>query len=161
MPKVTPYDAAAMRAARLLADAQGGVVSRPQLYAAGVTRWMIRGQVRARRWQLVGDQSVCLHNATIERLGHLHGAVFQGGPRACLDGASALEAAGLERFSWPRIRVSVPRGARVRRTKLYDIRQTRRLQPGDVTSEGLPCTRPEVAAVRGPSGRRPTGRRRC
>ena len=45
-----------------------------------------------RRWQLIGDQSVCLHNGPIEDGGHLWAAVFQGGPRAMLDGASALVA---------------------------------------------------------------------
>ena len=100
------------------------MVSRPQLYGLGLTRWEVRGQIRARRWQRVGDQSVCLHNATIEPGGHWWAAVFQGGPRACLDGASSLLAAGLARFTVDQVRVSVPRGARIRRNRAYDIRQT-------------------------------------
>lgn len=137
------------RAAIEIAEPQGGVVSRRQLYAAGVTRWEIRGQVRAGRWQLVGDQSVCLHNGPIAESGHWWAAVFQGGPRACLDGASALVAGGLERFTVDRIRVSVPRGARVRRNRLYDIRQTRRWAEEDVVPTGIRRTKPPVAAVRG------------
>jgi very-short-patch-repair endonuclease len=137
------------RAARELADAQGAVVSRRQLYAAGLTRWEIRGQVKAARWQLVGDQSVCLHNGPIAEAGHWWAAVFQGGPRACLDGASALVAGGLERYAVERIRVSVPRGARVRRSRRYDIRQTRRWVPDNVVSTGIPRTQASVAAVRG------------
>ena len=74
--------------------------------------------------------------------------MFEAGPRAFLDGASALEAAGLERFKTDRIRVSVPRGARVRRARGLDIRQTRRWHPDDVVGRGLPRARPEVAAVR-------------
>lgn len=124
------------------------MVSRRQLYAVGVTRWQVRGQVRARRWQLVGDQSVCLHNATISDAGHHWAAVFQGGPRACLDGASALLASGLQRYDVDRIRVSVPRGARVRRDRCYDIRQTRRWDAADVVPTGVPRTRPATAAVR-------------
>lgn len=77
------------------------------------------------------------------------GAVFQGGSRAHLDGASALVAAGLERFTEERLRVSVPRGARVRRTPLFDFRQTRRWSADDVVSTGVPRSRPAVAAVRG------------
>ena len=142
-----PTDPRLVEAARLASE-QGGVVSRRQLYAAGVTRWEVRGQVRARRWQLVGDQSVCLHNSEISEVGHRWAAVFQGGPRACLDGASALVAAGLVRFEASRVRVSVPRGARVRRTKLYDIRQTRRWSADDRVGVGIPRTRPPVAAVR-------------
>lgn len=132
-----------------LAKGQGGVVSRPQLYALGISRWEIRGQVRARRWQLVGDQSVCLHNGAIADRGHWWAAVFQGGPRACLDGASSLIAGGLERFEVERVRVSVPRGARVRRNPRYNIRQPRRRSVDDVVRTGIPRTRNDVAAVRG------------
>jgi very-short-patch-repair endonuclease len=142
------YDDPRLAAARDLAGSQGGVASRPQLYALGVTRWEIRGQVRARRWQLVGDQSVCLHNSAISEHGHRWAAVFQGGPRACLDGDASLLAEGLEHYQSSRVRVSVPRGARIRRNRRYDIRQTRRWAPQDVVTSGIPRTRPEVAAVR-------------
>ncbi|HEY3014826.1 MAG TPA: DUF559 domain-containing protein [Nocardioides sp.] len=131
-----------------LADDQGGVVSRRQVYACGLTRWHVRGQVRARRWQLIGDQSVCVHTGPIEVSGHRWAAVFQGGPRAHLDGAAALMVAGLERFDEERIRVSVPRGARVRRSPLYDVRQTRRWSADDVVPTGIPRSQPAVAAVR-------------
>ncbi|MCR6031338.1 DUF559 domain-containing protein [Nocardioides sp. zg-579] len=148
MPAVPPRDLPALVAARRLAAGQGGVVSRRQLYAAGVTRWQVRGQVRSGRWQLVGDQSVCLHNTALGDEGHRWAAVFQGGPRACLDGASALVAGGLQRYDVDRVRVSVPRGARVRRSRRYDIRQTRRWDAADVVGTGVPRTRPAVAAVR-------------
>ncbi|GAB3779912.1 DUF559 domain-containing protein [Nocardioides ungokensis] len=131
-----------------LAAEQGGVVSRRQLYAAGVTRWQVVANVRARRWQTVGDQSVCVHCGPLEDHGHWWAAVFQGGPSACLDGAAALAAGGLKRFTVDRIRVSVPRGARVRRTTLYDIRQTRRWSKDDMVLGGVPRTKPAVAAVR-------------
>jgi very-short-patch-repair endonuclease len=133
---------------RILAERQADVVSRPQLYAVGVTRWQVEANLRAGRWQRIGDQSVCLHRGPLD-IDSLHwAAVFQGGPRACLDGASALIAAGLQRFEQPRIRVSTPRGARVRRTRLFDIRQTRRWQRADIVVPGVPRTRPAVAAVR-------------
>jgi very-short-patch-repair endonuclease len=133
-------------AAHKLSSDQGAVASRKQLYALGITRWEIRGRVRAHRWQLVGDQSVCLHNGVIEPTGHQWAAVFQGGPRACLDGESSLIAAGLERYEAGKIRVSVPRGAKVRRNRRYDIRQTRRWRKPDVMPVGIPRT--PVAAVR-------------
>ncbi|MEP9381839.1 hypothetical protein [Nocardioides sp. KR10-350] len=132
----------------MLKERQSYVVSRPQLYAAGVTRGEIRHHVRMGRWQLIGDQSVCLHNGPISWEGHCWAAVFQGGPRACLDGAAALIASGLERYDEERIRVSVPRGTRIRRTPLYDIRQTRRWSADDVVEIGIPRTRPAIAAVR-------------
>jgi very-short-patch-repair endonuclease len=148
MSRAPTYDDPRLQAARELAVMQGGVISRPQMYSLGVTRWEIRGQVRAHRWQLIGDQSVCLHNGAIDDAGHRWAAVFQGGPRACLDGASALVAAGLERFTVDRVRVSVPRGARIRRNRRYDIRQTRRWRADDIASHGIPRTRPDVAAIR-------------
>ena len=148
MPRSTPFDDPRLVQARREAAKQGGVLSRPQLYGLGITRWEIRGQVRAHRWQLVGDQSVCLHNSEMSDAGHQWAAVFQGGPRACLDGASALIAGGLERFDVDRHRVSVPRGARVRRSGMYDIRQTRRWTAEDLAPSGIPRTRPAVAAVR-------------
>lgn len=52
---------------RQLAAAQGDVVSRRQVYASGLTRWHIRGQVRAGRWATMGDQSVCLHRVAAVR----------------------------------------------------------------------------------------------
>jgi very-short-patch-repair endonuclease len=139
------------RLAALLATAhdQGDVVSRRQVYACGLTRWHVRGQVRARRWSTIGDQAVCLHRAEPSVVGLRWAAVFQGGPRAHLDGATALLASGLERYSDERIRVSVPRGARIRRTPQFDIRQTRRWAAGDVVGTGIPRARPAVAAVRG------------
>lgn len=136
------------RHALRLASRQGGVASRKQLYAIGVTRWEIRGRVRSGRWQLIGDQTVLLHNSEISETGDQWAAVFQGGPRACLDGASALVAAGLERYEVTTVRVSVPRGARVRRNRRYEIRQTRRWAADDIVRVGIPRTRTAVAAVR-------------
>lgn len=124
------------------------MLARTELYALGFTRAEVRAQLRAARWQAVGSQSIALHNGPVTRTGWLWAAVVQGGPRAHLDGAAALEAAGLHRFTAERIRVSVPRGARVRRTRLFDVRQTRRWDPGALAPAGIPRTRPAVAAVR-------------
>jgi very-short-patch-repair endonuclease len=131
-----------------IAAEQGGVVSRMQLYAVGVTRGQVRAQLRARRWRRVGSQCIAVTTGALTRTGQLWAAVFEAGPRAFLDGAAALEAAGLERYRQDRIRVSVPRGARVRRATGLDIRQTRRWQADDVVGAGLARARPEVAAVR-------------
>lgn len=138
-----------LEAAERLAAVQGGVVSRRQVYAAGLTRGFVRSQIRARRWQKLGDQSVVLHNSEVSDVGHRWAAVFQGGPRAQLDGASSLIAGGLARFELDRVRVSVPRGARVRRNARYDIRQTRRWAVEDAApGSGVRRTRNDVAAVR-------------
>jgi very-short-patch-repair endonuclease len=133
---------------RELAELQDGVVSRRQVYAAGLTRWQVQANLRGDRWQRVADQSLCLHTGPLTDRAQRWAAVFQGGPRAQLDGAASLVESGLERFAIDRIRVSVPRGAKARRTPSYDIRQTRRWSADDLAPTGLPRTRPDVAAVR-------------
>ncbi|UAL30658.1 hypothetical protein K8W59_03840 [Nocardioides rotundus] len=148
MPQQTRYDDPRLIRARSLAADQGGVTGQRQLLRLGIPRWLIRAEVSAHRWQRISDQVVCLHNTELTPLGHAWAAVLQGGPRARLDGASALIAAGLKNFEVDRIRVSVPRGARVRRTRLYDIRQTRRWRAEDLhPGSGIPRARPAVAAV--------------
>jgi very-short-patch-repair endonuclease len=136
------------RQLHVIARRQAGVMSRRQLYALGITRWEVTAHVRALRWRTVGDQAVCLHTGPLTDEARHWAAVFQGGPRAHLDGASALIAAGLKRFQVERIRVSVPRGARVRRTARVDIRQTRRWAPHCLATTGVPRTLPAMAAVR-------------
>lgn len=148
MPRGPSYDDARFAAARELAAQQGHVLSRRQLYALGLTRWEVRGQVRRGRWKLIGDQSVQLHNGVLDPVGERWAAVFQGGPRACLDGGSALVAAGLERYELDRVRVSVPRGARIRRDRRFNIRQTRRWSSDEIVRVGIPRTQPATAAVR-------------
>ena len=131
-----------------LASHQGDVVSRIQAYALGMTRAQVRAQVRARRWRRVGTQALATHTGQVSIAGLQWAAVFEAGPRAHLDGVSALIASGLEHFTADRIRVSVPRGARVRHAPGCDIRQTRRWSPGDVVASGVPRSRASVAAVR-------------
>ena len=133
---------------RDLADQQGGVVSRIQAYAVGVTRAQVRAHVRARRWRRVGSQSLQLSTGPLTPTGRFWAAVFEAGPRAQLDGVSSLIASGLTGFRADDIRVSVPRGARVRRARGLDIRQTRRWDAGDVAPSGIPRTPVPVAAVR-------------
>lgn len=132
-----------------LAAGQEGVLSRPQLYAAGVTRWEVRANLRAQRWRRLGPQTISLRTGPLTPGAADWVAVLEGGPRAFLDGASSLRAGGLRKFDVPRIRVSVPRGARVRRVRGVDVRQTRRWSPDDLDpGPGVPRSRNEVAAVR-------------
>jgi very-short-patch-repair endonuclease len=137
-----------LEAVTALAGEQAGVVSRIQAYGLGVSRAQIRAQVRARRWRRVGSQSIALTTGPLTPSARRWAAVFEAGPRAQLDGVSALEASGLTGFASARIRVSVPRGARVRRARGLDIRQTRRWEAADLVTVGIPRTPPAVAAVR-------------
>ena len=132
-----------------LAATQAGVVSRLQVYALGVTRSEVRAQLRARRWRRLGSQSIALFTGEPPPVARHWAAVFEAGPRAFLDGASSLVAGGLAKYEVSRIRVSVPRGARVRRSAGLDIRQTRRWSADDLApGSGVPRTRNAVAAVR-------------
>lgn len=131
-----------------LAAGQGGVVSRRQAYAAGLTRGELRAQVRARRWQRVWTRSVCLHTGEVPPVGRWWAAVFEGGDRAMLDGEASLIASGLENYDSKTLRVSVPRGVRPLRGAGLDIRRTRRWAAADQVATGVPRTRVPVAAVR-------------
>lgn len=132
-----------------LAEGQAGVVSRRQVYAAGMTRWEVHANLRAGRWRAWGSQSLVVFTGPLPEQAKRWAAVFEAGPRAFLDGVSALQAAGLQRFQHDLIRVSVPRGARVRRARGVDIRQTRRWAADDLTAgTGPPRARAETAAVR-------------
>lgn len=138
------------RTVEAYAEAQAGVLTRTQLYANGTTRGEVRNNVRAARWQVLGWHCVVLHTGPLTDASRLWAAVLEAGPRAQLDGGSALVAAGLERYDLAQVRVSVPRGARIRhRGTSIDIRQTRRWDPDDVApGSSPPRTRTPVAAVR-------------
>lgn len=133
-----------------LASRQAGIVGLDALYRAGVTRAEVRAQVRARRWRRCGTHAVATFTGPLPQAAQSWVALLEGGPRAVLDGESSLLVAGLERYEVRRIRVSVPRGARIRhRGTTVDIRQTRRWDAGDVdTCSTIPRTRTPIAAVR-------------
>lgn len=126
---------------------QGGVISLAQLRGLGITRSQVRAHVSARRWQRVHSQVVATHTGPLSEVGVLWAAVLEGGPRAYLDGASALIAEGMSGFTWDVIRVSVPLTARARSAPGLTIRRTRRHDPGVVAASGVPRARPDVAAV--------------
>ncbi|PUA82234.1 hypothetical protein [Nocardioides currus] len=147
-------DPAVLRRRRLvtaarLAEQQGGVVSRPQLLELSVTRSQIRANIAARRWQKVETQVVALHAGPLSTEGVQWAAVLEAGPRAVLDGETALIASGLRGFDEETLRISVPRNARRRRGRGLNIHQTRRYSADDVAPTGVPRTKPDVAAVRG------------
>lgn len=133
---------------RHLAQRQGGVVSRAQAYAAGLTRGELRAQVKALRWQRVWSRSVCLHTGEVSVLGRQWAAVFEGGDRGMLDGETSLIASGLVHYESSVHRVSVPRGVKPLRGTGLDIRRTRRWSADDLVATGVRRTRVPVAAVR-------------
>lgn len=133
---------------RAIGDLQGCVVSRDQLRAEGITSHELDAHQRGGRWRPIHSQSIAVHTGPLPELGQLWAAVFEAGPRGCLDGASALVAGGLKHYSEAPVRLSVPPGVLVRRAPGIDIRQTRRLVLTDLAPSGIPRTRPDVAGVR-------------
>ena len=136
------------RSVRDLAYAQAGVVSRRQLLGLGLTRWQIVAQLRAGRWKAHGRQTISTHTGELDAAAMRWYAVFEAGPRAVVDGVTALQAAGLTGWQTDHVRVSVPRGAPAVRRRGLMVRQTRRLRNVDVIKAGLPRVRPDIAAVR-------------
>ena len=133
----------------ILAEGQDGIASRRQLYALGMTRGELRAQLRSRRWRVVTSHTIAVHNGPIGERALMWAAVLEGGPRAYLDGTSALVAGGMERFTVDVIRVSVPRGVPPQRGAGWIIRPTRRWRATDRAPAGIPRARPAIAAVRG------------
>lgn len=148
-----PVDLRRRRRERLeeRAQEQAGVISRRDLYAGGLSRGEVRAQVRARRWQRVGAHCVVVHSGPLTVEARLWVAVLEAGPRGYIDGDSALVLGGLRNYEPERIRVTVPRGARIRHrpSASLDIRQTRRWDLTDLVPDASPPrARPPVAAVR-------------
>jgi very-short-patch-repair endonuclease len=146
MPVHLAAAASRSTASRLAAD-QCAVVSRRQLLAAGIPRWLVRLELRTGRWQPTGQQTVALHNGPLDVASRRWVAVLEAGPRAALDGVSALQAAGVEHLTDDALTVVVPKGARRRRLAGVRIRETRRYRAEDVVRSGIPRTTPAVAAV--------------
>lgn len=140
-------DDVALRKAEVVAQRQGGVVSRRQLLRLGVPRWRTRAQVAAKRWRRHQRQTVAIHTGPLPPLAIQWMAIFEAGSRGALDGVSSLVADGMKGFAEERQRVSVPRGAKVFRSPLINIRQTRRWRREDIVTTGVPRVRTEVAAV--------------
>jgi hypothetical protein len=90
--ELTQHEARRRRrvAAEALAGDQCGVISRRQVYAFGVTRWQVRAQVDAGRWARTGRQTISVRTGSLTEQAHWWVAVLEVGPRAALDGVTAL-----------------------------------------------------------------------
>lgn len=128
-------------------------MTRTQLYAIGLSRAEVRHHIRVGRWRAFGAHCVVTHNGPFDDELRHWAAVIEGGPRAVIDGESSMVLAGLKGYEAVCIRVSVPRGARIRHRGApikVNVRQTRRWRPDDVdrTASGPPRTRFSLATVR-------------
>ena len=124
---------------------QGGVLSRRQVYALGITRSETRAEVRAARWERLGSQSLQVGPADAST--PWWRAVFEVGPTAVLDGISALQAAGLTTITSDAVHVAVPKSAEYRQCRGVQVHETRRYRDQDIVKTGIPRTKPATAAV--------------
>lgn len=134
-------------AARRLGRLQALTVTRRQLYAAGVPRWLVRREISVGRWQRTGRQTVVLHNGPLAVGTRRWVAVLEGGPRAALAGVTALQEAGIQSLSDETIHVIVARGSRRVRVTGVRFHESRRWNEGDVVRTGIPRVAAPVAAV--------------
>lgn len=149
-----PLRPGAARHARRLAiaeaaDEHGGVLSRALLRSLGADRHVIRHAVASGRWRLLGDQTVVVHTGPVSETGDRWRAVWETGLRiAALDGATALQQAGMTGFTTDSIHVSIPHGSDPGLIHGVQLHRVIRRVPGEVVPSGLPRTRPAVAAIR-------------
>lgn len=135
-----------VRVHEALASTYDGVVQRRHLRDLGLTWSQIRAEIDAGRWHRWGRTTVSLTGEQISLQAFRWHAVWETGPRAVLDGATALLAHGLTSWTEDLQHVSVPKGARSRTTVGVRVHELRWLGP--VTTKGVPATVPELAAIR-------------
>lgn len=146
VPPTTAQRAAAV--VRQLAASEGNVLSRRQLVRSGVPRWYLRNELDRRRWQQHGRQVIVLHNGPLDVDTRRRVAALVAGPRAALDGVTALQAAGLTGLTDDLIEVSAPKGSKPGRMADVKVRETRWFRGADViVLNGARLMRPAVAAV--------------
>ncbi len=130
-----------------LSESQHGALGRRQLTALGVPRWLVRRELKARRWQRHGRQVVITHNGPRARETLLRAALLTVGRRAALDGVTALQAAGISGLSDEEIHVITPKSSTPERSSGVTVHESRRFREEDVLDAEPRRTRPATAAV--------------
>lgn len=129
------------------AASQGGVLSRDQANELGADRHHIAHLISSGRWLTRGRHTVAVHRGPLPREAVWRTALFEVGPGAVLDGGTALQAAGLERFE-SRVHVSVQHGRRPGRPRDIVVHELIAWHEEHIIATGIRRVRPEVAAVR-------------
>jgi very-short-patch-repair endonuclease len=137
------------RLAARRASLSDGVLQRSDLRAWGTPRWVVKAELRAGRWQRTGRQTVVNHNGPLNAAARRRVAVAEVGPRAALDGVTALQHLGVAVLGDELIHVIIPKGSSPRR-RLRGVRihESRRYRSEDVAvRSGVRCVAPAAAAV--------------
>ncbi len=149
-PTTSPRDRAVVRrTATELAQPQSGVLSRDLLMTCGADDRVIRRELAAGRWRRHGRQTIALHTGDLDVVAQRWRAIWESGVRiAAIDGVTALKAAGLTGFTEETIHVSVRHSMTIRPTPGVVVHKLIRRLPDELLDNGLPRTRPAIAAVR-------------
>ena len=138
----------ARAAAHLLGLRQHQVVGRRQLIERRVPRWLIKAEFQAERWRRHSRQVIVLHRGPLTAEAAWWAAILGVGPRAALDGVTALQAAGMKGIDERRLHVIAPKGSKPQPAPGVHLHESRRFRAEDVLDAGgLRRVRPAVAAV--------------
>ena len=133
----------------MIADEQGGVLSRRQLRAIGITHDLVRNEVAAERWVALGRQGVAVHRGPLPAVAKAWSAIWDVGERiAVLDGVSSLLASGMTGFDEDLLHLSVLHSHDIPRLEGVRVHKVIRRLDDEVVPVGIPRTRPAVASVR-------------
>ena len=137
------------RRAVAVADLFEGIANRRDLRAAGVSYADIRGEVEAGRWTHLGRHTVGVtaHEAVLTQRGRWWRAVWESGAGSALDGVAALQAAGLQGFTYDVIDVAIPKNNR--RHAVPGVRRRHYSLMPPVARVGLSRVTPERALLHG------------
>jgi very-short-patch-repair endonuclease len=135
---------------RRTASARGGVLHRPEVLRLGVPRWVLQAELRARRWQAPGRQTVVTHNGELTPAQRRAIAVLEVGPRAALDGLTALQHLGVDVEDDGQLHVIAPKGSTPKHPRGVRVHESRRFAEQDVVERGgVRVVGPAVAVVHG------------
>lgn len=132
----------------LLLKRQQGMVARRQLRPLGIDRFMVRNQLRARRWTERTPRvlSVFTGELTVEQRRWM--AVLHAGPRALLGGLTAAEHLGLRRWERDAITVLVDDELAFEPVEGVDFFRSRRsFELLAAVRPGIPCCQLEPAVL--------------
>lgn len=108
-----------------LLERQDGMVARRQLRAFGVSRHLVRNQLQAGRWQVVGPRVVATLTGQLNAGQTGRAAALHAGPSAAVAGLAAAQWHGLIGWSPEVIDVLVPHGLRVPSRTGLRVHETR------------------------------------
>jgi len=134
---------------RTTAKAQGGLITRRQLRAAGVRSQAVAHRVRTERWQLLSSSVVATFTGEPTDLQRLWLGVLHGGEGSLVAGLHAAELGGLKNWHRDEITVLVPVNLAVPRPLdgYRFVRTTRALPALRSSSFEVPTCRPSAAVL--------------